>query len=141
MRGHRGYVWSLAFAPNGRFLVSGSGVFREKRGGKPGEGFGDGDVKVWDLATRKVRFSHYFPAGAVNCVAVSPDSRRLALCGPDATVRVWDSATATPLATLKGHTGRVCGVAFDGSGKRLASGGQDATVRVWDLPPPNEAGR
>jgi WD40 repeat protein/predicted Ser/Thr protein kinase len=65
-------------------------------------------------------------------VAFSPDGKRLASAGSDATVRVWEVDTGKELHTLKGHAGAVLGVAFSRDGKRLASAGADATVRVWD---------
>jgi WD40 repeat protein len=140
LRGHAGYVWSLAFAPNGKCLAAGSGVWHENPG-KPGDGHGDGDVKVWDMATRKATFSETTSVGPVLCVAFAADSKTLAVCGPDATVRLWDSTTGKQPGTLKGHTGKVCCVAFANSGKRLASGSQDTTIRLWDIPSLKKADR
>src|SRR5262249_41630168 len=143
LRGHTGFVWSVAFAPNGKRLASGSGIWREKPGGKSGseDGYGEGDVKVWDLSTRKHTFSQTFSTGRVLSVALAADGRTLAVCGPDATVRLWDSATGKPHATLKGHTAKVCGVAFAASGKMLASGSKDTTIRLWEVPPLEKAGQ
>jgi len=40
LRGHRSFVWSVAFSPDGTRLVSGSG---------------DGTVRVWDARPRDAR--------------------------------------------------------------------------------------
>jgi uncharacterized protein (TIGR03067 family) len=133
LRGHSHYIWSLAFAPNGKCLASGSGIWQEQPG-RPGVGHGEGEVKVWDLATRKESFSDKTPIGPVLCVAFASDSRTLAVCGPEATIKLWDSTTRKPQATLQGHTGKVNCVAFTGNGKVLASGSQDTTIRLWDMP-------
>ena len=68
----------------------------------------------------------------VNCVALSPDGKRLASASDDQTVKVWDATSGQELLTLKGHTNRVIAVAFSPDGKRLASASGDGTVKVWD---------
>jgi hypothetical protein len=69
--------------------------------------------------------------GWVQCVAFSPDGRRLASAS-GFEVRVWDTATGAEVRALQGHTGEVLGVAFGPDGRRLASASWDQTVRVWD---------
>ena len=69
---------------------------------------------------------------AVNSVAWSPDSKRLASASDDQTVRVWDTTSGTTLLTYKGHTDQVNSVAWSPDGKRLASASADQTVQVWD---------
>jgi WD40 repeat protein len=78
----KGYV-TVAFSPDGRLLVSGSG------GGFSGK---DSSVRVWELASgREVRRFHGHRAG-IQTVAVFPDGRRIASASLDATAMVWDLA-------------------------------------------------
>ncbi|XP_055823520.1 uncharacterized protein LOC129892022 [Solanum dulcamara] len=55
----------------------------------------DGDVRLWDLATR--RTVRQFPGhqGAVRGLTVSTDGRILVSCGTDCTVRLWNVPDAT----------------------------------------------
>ena len=67
-----------------------------------------------------------------NCVAFSPDGKRLATASADQTAKVWDAASGKELLTMKGHSGEVTCVAFSPNGKWLATASHDQTVKVWD---------
>src|SRR5262249_45427774 len=68
--------------------------------------------------------------GRVNCVACSPDGKRLASASSDQTVKLWDSQTGNELLSLKGHTNEVRGLAFSPDGDRLVSAGRE--IKMWD---------
>lgn len=113
-------VWSIAFSPDGKLLISG-------RGG--------GDILMWDVATQK-------PAGqpisahasTVMAVAVSPDGELLASGGGDWLIRLWEMDTGEPVGEpLAGHTDAVIGLEFSPDGHTLVSGGWDGTIRFWDV--------
>jgi WD40 repeat protein/sterol desaturase/sphingolipid hydroxylase (fatty acid hydroxylase superfamily) len=70
--------------------------------------------------------------GAVLCVAVSGDGRRILSGGADGTVKVWDAATGREERTLTGHHAMVQSVAVSGDGRHVVSGSADRTVKVWD---------
>jgi WD40 repeat protein/serine/threonine protein kinase len=71
--------------------------------------------------------------GPVNCVALSPDGKRLASGGREPVVRLWDADTGKELANLLGHTNAITTVAFSPDGGTLASGSGDGSVRLWDM--------
>src|SRR5262249_19214859 len=81
LKGHRGYVWRVAFSPDGRYLASGGW---------------DSTIKVWDLeapaSAEPVTLRG--ATGIILSLAFSPDGRRLAAGSGHAghgEVKVWDA--------------------------------------------------
>jgi WD40 repeat protein len=88
LKGHRGFIKSLAFSLDGRRLVSGSA--------RPGDWTGDNTVRVWDMATGQAKLLLKADGAHVAC---SPDGRRIAAGGWRWQV-VWDA----PPLDLARHT-------------------------------------
>ncbi|EDR06816.1 uncharacterized protein LACBIDRAFT_299706 [Laccaria bicolor S238N-H82] len=117
--GHDSLVTSVAFSPDGRHIVSGSG---------------DKTVRVWDAQTgQSVMDPLKGHDGRVTSVAFSPNGRHIVSGSGDKTVRVWDAQTGqSVMDPLKGHDDYVTSVAFSPDGRHIVSGSRDKTVRVWD---------
>jgi WD40 repeat protein len=95
----------------------------------------DRTVKLSDSTTGEILRTFELHTGNVECVALSPNGRRLASGGEDKTVRVWDATTGREVLGLHGHTERCACVAFSPDGQRLASASSDGTIRIWDGTP------
>jgi RNA polymerase sigma factor (sigma-70 family) len=114
---HGTMLHSIAFTPDGKFLVS-AGWSRF--------------ISFWDPATGKEIRRIEAPAHGVNAIALSRDGKLLAGAGMDGAVILWDAATGKEIRRLEGHRGPVKGVAFSPKGDRLIAG--DAKVaRLWDV--------
>jgi WD40 repeat protein len=116
-------VRSAVFSPDGTRVVAVVGQRKMAQ------------VKVWDAQTGKELFTLHGHTAAVNCLAFSPDSQRLASGSEDLTLRIWDLQTGRQIRTLKGPT-IVYGfhdLVYSPDGKRLATTSiLEDTVNIWD---------
>jgi len=64
-------------------------------------------------------------------MAWSPDGRRLATSGSDATIHIWDPSTGADLGIIGRHMQNVQSVRFLPGGHTLASFSSDGVLKLW----------
>ncbi|CAE6503577.1 unnamed protein product [Rhizoctonia solani] len=162
-RGHTSLIWSVAFAPDGNSLASGSwddtvciwDAYSPSAIGEPltghtdsvfsvsysplgdiiASGSRDNTIRLWDTSThRQVGQPLKAHTDDVRSVAFSPDASLIASGSYDCTIRVWDVKRRQPVSRpFEGHTAWVRSVAFAPASARIVSGSDDKTIRIWDV--------
>jgi WD40 repeat protein len=117
LTGHQAWVNSVAYSPDGKHIISGSG---------------DHTVMVWDADKRQELLSLKGHTGEVCSVSYSPDGKRIVSGSADKMLKVWDAQTGQELLSLKGHTAQVSSVVWSPDGKHIVSGSGDCTLKVWE---------
>ena len=158
MKGHTSSVYSVAFAPDGKTLASGSYETIKLWDARSGEtlrtleghtdwvysvgfapdgntlasGSDDKTIKLWDARSGELVRTLEGDTDAVHSIAFATDGNTLASGNWDDTVKLWDARSGELLRTLEGHTSLVTSVAFAPDGEILASSSYDNTIKLWD---------
>ncbi|KAG2736211.1 hypothetical protein G9P44_000301 [Scheffersomyces stipitis] len=121
---HQGWVRSVAVDPvTNKWFVSGSS---------------DSTIKIWDLATSKLKATLTGHIMGVRSLAISKRFPYLFSGSEDKTVRCWDlertnSEAGCQIRDYHGHVGGIYAMALHPELDLLFTGGRDAVIRVWDI--------
>lgn len=167
--GHSGQrpLWAVAFAPDGRTLVSGgddttvrvwetatgscrrilrghqSAVFCvaiTRDGGAVASGSTDDTVRLWRLEDGALLWSHACGSN-LHGLCFLPDGRTLAIAGVPGTLLLLDVRTGATLAALPTGTERLNALCLSQDDRWLVLASEDGQVLVWDAATRSEAGR
>lgn len=121
LAGHTGAVRSVAFAPSGILLLSGSH---------------DNSLRLWDLEQATEAKALRGHGSRVEAVAISPTGKLAVSGSQDGSVRVWDVAgyaesRTIGSRTLAGHADAVLAARFAADG-RVLTASRDRTAKLWD---------
>jgi WD40 repeat protein len=122
---HGEWVYSLAFSPNGQWVVSAG--CDQVDDANPCI---SGSARVWEAASGR-EIAHLTHDAFFISIAFSPDGKLVASGSADGLIIVWEAATGQEIARMR-HDSSIRSVIFSPDGQWVASASDDCTVSVWE---------
>lgn len=114
---HLTWVTTVAFSPNGQYLITGGS---------------DDKVKIWDQ-NGNLLFSCLGHTADVSSVKVSPDNLYVLSASKDKSIKIWDIATGNLVRTITGHAFGINCIDLSPDGTKIVSASTDKTCKIWKL--------
>ncbi len=157
--GHSGWVYSVAFSPDGKLLASGSSdqtiklwdaatgtELRSLRGhtynveavvfSRDGKLLvslsGGNEIKIWNLPQGTLART-IRPTDYANTIAISPGGDTIASGDNRGRIRLWNTNDGREARVLQSTASRINSVAFSPDRRFLVSGGDDFVINIWDV--------
>jgi len=128
LAGHNESVNSVAFTPNGKLAVSGSGIYDASYTDSK-----DNTCILWDLETCRPIKTLKGHADSVLGISITPDGKNMISASRDKTLILWDLNSGQIVKTLKAHQGTVNAVSITSNGNLAVSASDDLTCILWDI--------
>ena len=133
--GHTDSVWTVAFTPDGKYVLSGSADKTMKLWDIAG---GTLENKPWEIKCKYGKLIRTFSGHSenVNSVAFSADGTYILSGSADGTLKLWDVASGKELRTFTfpGHGDQLVLAVFSPDGKYILVGsGNDIDIKLLDI--------
>jgi len=118
------YIRSVCFSPDGKLLATGAE---------------DKQIRIWDIAKRKIRHIFDGHQQEIYSLDFSRDGRLIVSGSGDRTARIWDmseGAAGNKILTINepdNVDAGVTSVCISPDGRLVAAGSLDTIVRIWDV--------
>lgn len=136
LTGHKGYVTSIRFSPNGQTLITGGSADKTVKywnihTGENIDTLNSRKQQLWDTDTREYLKTFDDDVYGRRWFVFSPDRKILATRFNDS-VRLHDVHKGNIIQILIGHTGRPQRGVFSSDSSKIITYAKDNTVRLWD---------
>ncbi len=115
-------VQSVAFSPDGKWLAV--------TGGNPGR---FGEVQLWDVAKKKLKYSLTVTFDTLYGASWSPDGKLISFGGADNSVRAIEAETGKQVLFQGGHNDWVLDTVFSVKGTHLVSVSRDRSMKLTEV--------
>ncbi len=114
---HANWVTTLAYSPNGNFIVTGGS---------------DELVKIWS-STGSLLFTCSGHTADIASVKITPDNNYVVSSSKDDLIKIWNISTGLLVRSISGHSNDVNGVDLSPDGTKIVSGSADGSCKIWEF--------
>jgi len=119
LKGHTSVIAGLAFSPDSKKLISGSGL-------------GDLSAIIWDVERGTLLHRLEGHRDVIYAVGFTPDGSRAVTGSDDNTLRLWSVANGALIKEMTGHADKASALAVSPKDGSIASGDNSGEIRLWD---------
>jgi WD40 repeat protein len=116
LEGHSAAVTDIAFSPDGKYLLSGSG---------------DKTAIIWELNSGRLAHRLNRHSRGVSSVKFNFDGRLALTASEDGMAFIWEAGTGKELIAISGHLESINHADFSPDGLYVATASNDTTIRIW----------
>ncbi|MBL8793948.1 MAG: protein kinase [Planctomycetia bacterium] len=127
---HKTWINAVAFSPDGRRALSGSGGILGH------DGFQDGDdcsLLLWEIDSGRKLARLRSHRTAVNCLAYSRDARKFVSGSRGGGICLWDALFLTPIRQFQRSGSAIWSLAFSPDGRQVLCGSAEPGVTEWNV--------
>lgn len=139
LEGHTGEVKTLAFSPDGRYLISSADVIRPSLEAIENIDLNnlqsiyntnfDSDIRLWDLNTGQQIKTFKGHTAAINSLEFSPDGQYILSAALDGKTRIWEVSTNKELKSIEAGSPAV----FINKGQQVVTKGRFNPLVIWNI--------
>ncbi|MBL3654678.1 caspase family protein [Fulvivirga sediminis] len=117
-RGHYGPIKSVAFTPNGKYLLTGSK---------------DNTIKLWDFESGREIRTYFGHTATVKDIAITSDGLHFVSGSEDGTAKLWEIVSGKIIRTYETPKTQLNKVALSNDDQMLFTGGYSWKGYIWNL--------
>lgn len=118
LEGHTNDLNSIAFSPDGQYIVTGSDDF---------------SIKIWNSETGNIVRTIKADNSSVNHVYVTPDSKNIISTHGNIRTKIWNIEDGKLLFDFVAHQQKITSISIASKDRLIATASHDGTIKVWNL--------
>ena len=91
----------------------------------------DGQIKIWDLKTRKIKHNINASHNQIVSCVFSPDDSYILSGSGDNTAKIWEVKSGQLKTNFEGHSAMVITAVYSPDGTMILTGSDDKTAKLW----------
>lgn len=93
----------------------------------------NGEIKIWDTRSKKVKYFFYGHSGQVRALAATKNNNYCISGSEDKLIKIWNLNKNRLSNTLTGHNSEIWSLSFIKNDSAILSSSLDSYIKIWDF--------